>query len=149
MLDYSVSSTDLDPAATAALAGFMLVMWLAFIALALVTIISMWKLFTKAGKPGWASIVPIYNNIIALEIIGRPMWWIVLFFIPGANIVAQLFVTLETAKVYGKDMTFGVLMILFPIPMYPILAFSKDTHYLGPIVHEQPAAPSQSTPPQQ
>lgn len=147
--DYNVSTTNLDPATAAGLAGFMIVMWLLFIALAIVTIISMWRLFTKAGKPGWASIVPIYNNIIALEIIGRPMWWIFLFFVPGVNIVVQLFVTLETAKVYGKDMTFGVLMILFPVPMYPILAFGKDTTYLGPLVHEQPVAPTQPTQPQQ
>jgi len=149
---YTTTSADLTSAQAAALGGFMLVLWLIVMVLIIFTIASMWKLFTKAGKPGWAAIVPIYNNIVQLEIVGRPIWWVFLYFIPFVNIVAQILVTLDTAKVYGKDTTFGVLMIFFPIPMYQILAFSKSTQYLGPIAHEQaqygaaPAAPVASQP---
>ncbi|MEO5949701.1 MAG: DUF5684 domain-containing protein [Candidatus Saccharimonas sp.] len=150
MYDYSTSytttTTTMDPATAAAFGGFMLFVGLIMLAVGIITLISMWKLFTKAGKPGWAAIVPIYNIIVMLEIVGRPLWWTVLYFIPFANVVVQILVTLEFAKVYGKDTTFGVLMIIFPVPMYQILAFSKTTQYMGPIAHEQTYGPAPATP---
>ena len=54
---------------------------------AAVMIAAMWKVFTKAGKPGWASLIPIYNMIVLLDIAGKPAWWIVLFIIPIVNFV--------------------------------------------------------------
>jgi hypothetical protein len=89
-------------------------------------------LFEKAGKPGWASIVPIYNTIVALEIAGRPWWWVFLFMIPVAGLVFVVIYLLEFVKSYGKDTGYGVLSFFFPYIMFPILAFSKDTKYLGP-----------------
>ena len=74
--DYSYTTTNLDTASAGTFAGIMLVYMLFWIAIAVVAIIAMWKIFTKAGKPGWAAIVPIYNYIILLEIIGRPWWWL-------------------------------------------------------------------------
>ena len=65
-------------------AGFLMLINLAVM---IFMIVVMWKIFTKAGKPGWAAIVPIYNIIIMLEIAGKPLWWIILFFIPFVNIV--------------------------------------------------------------
>ena len=134
---YTYSTSNVNSADAAALWPFLAVIWIIAMAVAVITIVSMWKLFTKAGKPGWAAIVPIYNNIVMLEIVGRPLWWVVLYFVPFANIVVTIMVALETAKVFGKDTVFGVLMILFPVPMYPILAFSKNTQYLGPIAHPE------------
>ena len=52
-----------------------------YFAIILLIIISMWKIFTKAGKPGWAAIIPIYNIIVLLEIVGKPVWWIILIFL--------------------------------------------------------------------
>jgi hypothetical protein len=74
---YNTSST-LSPEAGAAMAGASLVFMLLYLAVIVVMVASLWKLFTKAGKPGWASIVPIYNNIVLLEIIGRPWWWLLI-----------------------------------------------------------------------
>ena len=84
-----------------------------------------WKVFSKAGKPGWAAIIPIYNLVILLEIAGKPLWWIVLFFIPLANFVAAILVSIEVAKAFGKGAGFGLgLVFLSPI-FYPILGFGS------------------------
>ncbi len=61
-----------------------------------------WKLFLKAGKPGWASIIPIYNVIVILEICGKPIWWLILCFIPIVNFVIGFKVSIELAKRFGK-----------------------------------------------
>src|SRR6185503_5232149 len=68
------------------------------LAIAVVVIVSWWKIFEKAGQPGWAAIVPIYNLIVLLQIVRKPLWWIVLFLLPCANIVAIILLGLEVAK---------------------------------------------------
>ena len=109
-----------------AVAGlFVLVIQLGLIVL---IIASLWKIFTKAGQPGWASIIPIYNLIVLLKIAGKPLWFIILFFIPFANIVAAILVALAVAKNFGKSGGFVVGLILLPIIFYPILAFG-DAKY--------------------
>jgi hypothetical protein len=77
--------------------GCGLVMFLIWAAVLVAVIAGVWKVFTKAGKPGWAAIVPIYNLIILLEIVKRPIWWIVLFFIPLVNLFAAIVVGLEVS----------------------------------------------------
>ena len=100
--------------------------------LAVLTVAGLWMVFTKAGKPGWATIVPIYNMIVMLEIAGRPLWWILLFFIPLVNIVIAIIVTADLAKSFGKDVAYAVGMILLPIVFYPMLGFGSST-YNGPV----------------
>src|SRR5438105_2957888 len=68
----------------AAAAGGLL-FFVVFMAMMAVCVASMWKIFTKAGEPGWASIVPIYNFVVLLKIIDKPTWWIVLLMIPFVN----------------------------------------------------------------
>jgi hypothetical protein len=92
--------------------------------IALVMIVSMWKIFEKAGKPGWASLVPIYNLIVMLEIVKKPIWWIALYLCCGP--VGHIMVSLALAKVFGKDTTFGIMLIF--IIGFPMLAFS-DARY--------------------
>jgi hypothetical protein len=96
-----------------------------------VMVVAGWKIFEKAGKPGWAIIIPIYNIIVLLEIVGRPIWWIILFLIPVVNIVIAVIVYIELAKSFGKSAGFGIGIILLPIVFYPILAFG-DAEYTGP-----------------
>ena len=62
-------------------------------------IVALWKLFEKAGKPGWAAIIPIYNVVVILEMVGKPVWWIVLFIVPIANFVVAFLIAVELAKV--------------------------------------------------
>jgi len=78
------------------------------LAIIIVVIIGWWKMFEKAGKPGWAAIIPIYNLIVLLEIIGKPIWWILLFLIPCVNFIVSILVALDVAKSFGKSAGFGV-----------------------------------------
>ncbi len=106
--------------------GFMVVTF----AIALLMIASMWKIFVKAGKPGWAAIIPIYNLIVMLEIINKPIWWVLLFLIPCVNFIAAILVAMEMAKVFGKGAGFGLGLAFLPFIFYPILGFS-DAKYQG------------------
>jgi hypothetical protein len=115
--------------------GFVIVIiYLGIIGL---TIAGAWKTFEKAGKPGWASIVPIYNIIVMLEIIGRPLWWIVLLFIPFVGIVAAVIIMIDFAKAFGKGAGFGVGLAFLPFVFYPMLGFG-DAQYAGPVVAGPP-----------
>ena len=103
--------------------------------IALFAIIVGWKIFTKAGQPGWAVLVPIYNLYVYTQIVKRPGWWILLYFasvIPVVGSLAVLVVsimdTIRLAKVFGKGTGFGVGLLLLGVLFYPILAFG-DSNY--------------------
>jgi hypothetical protein len=101
------------------------------LALSLVIIISMWKVFVKAGQPGWACIVPFYNSyILTCEIAKKEVLWFILQFVPFVGIVAHFIVALEVAKRFGKSEAYGVGLALLPYIFYPMLAFS-DAEYQG------------------
>ena len=85
--------------------------WIFYFAFIVFFIIVMWKIFVKAGKPGWGCIVPIYNIILQLEIAGRPLWWIFLMFIPLVNTVVAIIVIIDFAKAFGKGTGFGIGML--------------------------------------
>ncbi|HUS26696.1 MAG TPA: DUF5684 domain-containing protein [Nevskiaceae bacterium] len=131
---YNVTSTGNNQE----LSGFMVGMAIVVLVVAVVLIASMWKMFTKAGKPGWAAIVPIYNLIVLLQIIGRPLWWIVFYvlsFIPFVgyviSLVVDIIVSNDLAKSFGKGTNYTVLLVLLPFIGYPMLAFG-DAKYQGP-----------------
>jgi hypothetical protein len=96
-----------------------------------VMIAALWKVFTKAGQPGWASIIPIYNLIILLNIIGKPLWWIILLMIPLVNIYAAFVIGIGLAKSFEKSTGFGIGLVLLSIIFYPILGFGS-ARYMGP-----------------
>ncbi|HYE55337.1 MAG TPA: DUF5684 domain-containing protein [Chitinophagaceae bacterium] len=102
-----------------------------YIALIVLMIASQWKLYVKAGEPGWAAIIPIYNMIVLLKIIGKPTWWIVLMLIPVVNLIFAIWAVNLLAKSFGKDSGFTLGMIFLPFIFYPVLAFG-DAQYLGP-----------------
>lgn len=105
-----------------------------YLAVLIIIIIAGWKIFTKAKKPGWAFIIPIYNIYTMMKIVGRPGWWVILYFIPLVNIVVWIIVSLNLAKSYGRSDAFGIFLLwLFPIIGYLILGFGKST-YKGPAV---------------
>src|SRR3954466_7738393 len=114
----------------AALIGLL---FLAFELVIIVAIIAgFWKVFIKAGKPGWAAIVPIYNVIVLLQVAGKPLWWVVLFFIPIVNIIMCILVGIAVAKSFGKSDLFGVGLGLLGFVFYPILGFG-DAQYQGAV----------------
>lgn len=110
----------------------LLVIWILFcLALTVVIIIAQWKIYEKAGKPGWACIIPIYNTIVLLEIVGKPWWWILLMLIPVVNFIFVIWMTNLLSKSFGKDEGFTVGLLLLSIVFYPILGFGS-AKYLGP-----------------
>lgn len=103
-------------------------MMLVWCAVVLILVISLWKIFTKAGKPGWAAIVPIYNLIMMLEIACKPIWLFILMLIPLVNIIILIIVLIELAKRFGKGVGFAIGMLILPFIFYPMLAFG-DAKY--------------------
>ncbi len=105
--------------------ALFLIFWLAF---AVLIIAALWTVFTKANQPGWASIVPIYNVIVLLQIAGKPVWWVILLFIPLVNFVIGILAAIGIAKNFGKGSGFGIGLVFLPFVFYPILAWS-DAQY--------------------
>jgi hypothetical protein len=111
--------------------GPILLFGLAMIA---VLIAGLWKLFEKAGQPGWAAIVPIYNAYILLKIAGRPAWWLILFFIPIVSIIIAIIIAIDVAKAFGQSAAFGFFLnFLLGGIGYLILGFG-NYRYVGPPV---------------
>jgi len=107
-------------------------MMLVFLAIAIVFIIGMWKVFEKAGQPGWAVLIPIYNAYVLLQIAGRPGWWLLLFFIPLVNIVIAFLVAIDVAKAFGQSTVFGVILLFLLGGIgYLVLGFG-DYRYVKP-----------------
>lgn len=107
----------------AAIGSTMLIVILAF---AVVCIIGYWKVFEKAGQPGWAVLIPIYNAYILLKIAGRPGWWLLLFLIPLVNLVIALIVAIDVAKAFGQGAAFGVVLLFLLSGIgYLILGFGN------------------------
>jgi hypothetical protein len=99
------------------------------IAVAVVALIAMWKIFAKAGKPGWAVLIPIYDIIVYLQIAGRPLWWIILLLIPGVNVVIGIILCLDIAKCFGKSGVWGFFMLfVLSIIGILILGFGKSQY---------------------
>lgn len=108
-------------------AAIILIVYLAVI---IIMIASFWKIFSKAGRPGWAAIVPIYNIIVFLDVAGKPWWWIFLFCIPILNVIMGIIAIVGLAEKFGKGAGFAVGLILLGVIFYPILAFG-DAEYQG------------------
>jgi hypothetical protein len=101
-----------------------------YLAIIILMIASWWKIFSKAGQPGWAILIPIYNLVVMLKVAGKPVWWIALILlIPFVNIIMLLLVFIGISQNFGKGAGLGVGMWLLPIICVPILAFSKDAVY--------------------
>jgi Gpi18-like mannosyltransferase len=100
-------------------AGFYVVVLL----ISVVMIAAMWKVFVKAGKPGWASLIPIYNLVVLLQIAGKPVWWIVLFLIPIVSLIVAILTYVALAERFGKGGGFAIGLVLLGPIFFPILGF--------------------------
>ncbi len=100
------------------------------LAIVVLAIAGMWKSFEKAGKPGWAAIIPIYNLVVILEIAGKPLWWIILCLIPIVNIVIIILIMIAFAEKFGKSAGFGVGLAFLGFIFFPMLGFG-DAQYVG------------------
>ncbi|MBK7383176.1 MAG: signal peptidase I [Flavobacteriales bacterium] len=94
---------------------------------------SLWKLFQKAGKPTWAAFVPGYNILVWLKITGKPWWWIVLFIVPGVNLLMFILMNVNISIVLGeRRFKEHVLMTFLPWWKVPATVFAQNS-YVGPI----------------
>lgn len=92
-----------------------------------------YKLFEKAGEPGWKALVPIYGTIILIKINGRPWWWIFYFLIPVVNFFILITLLLDLLKSFGKtDFKDQALGILVGFIYLPLLGFDKELKFIGP-----------------
>src|SRR6266576_243958 len=105
-VEYSYSSQGQAPSPAVLIAELLI---------ALLVIVAMWKVFTKAGRPGWASIIPIYNMYVWCKIVGRPGWWILLILIPFVNIIVGIILCIDMAKSFGKGAGFGIGLALLGV----------------------------------
>lgn len=104
---------------------------LIMLAVAIVMIAGAWKMFAKAGQPGWGCIVPIYNGYLLCKIAGRPGWWLILLILFPISIIFGIIVSIDIAKSFGKDVGFGIGIAFLGFIFIPILGFG-DAQYQGP-----------------
>ncbi len=129
---------DLDSSSGGAIAAIMAIILaclIPIIIVSVITIVGQWKVYTKAGKPGWACIIPIYNLIVMLEIVGKPIWWIILFFIPCVNFVFIIWTLNLLSKSFGQSEGFTIGLLFLGFIFWPILGFGSY-QYLGPSAAE-------------
>ena len=111
------------------LGAFVLLILLVVVVL---LVVSMWKVFEKAGQKGWKSIIPVYNYIVMLRLIKKPEWLVLFLFVPVANVIVAVIIIYHLVKAFGKGIGFTVGMFLLPFIFYPILAFGK-AKYTEPV----------------
>jgi Family of unknown function (DUF5684) len=115
------------------------IVMIVYLAILVAMFASMWKVFAKAGQPGWAAIVPIYNVIVLLRIVGRPWWWILLLLVPIVSLVILIMVYNDVSKSFGHGVGFTIGLILLPFIFWPILGFGSS-QYRGPAASSMPVA---------
>lgn len=91
--------------------------------LTLLMLASFWRVFAKAGQTGWAAIVPIYSMVVMLRIAGKPLWWLLLWFIPLVGVVICCVISVAIARNFGKGIGFGLGLVFLGFIFYPILGF--------------------------
>ncbi|MCW4470361.1 DUF5684 domain-containing protein [Flavobacterium sp. MFBS3-15] len=104
--------------------------FLFFGAIAILMIVSQWKIYEKAGKPGWAVLIPIYSTLVLLEIIKKPWWWLLMLLIPIVNIVFAIMMINGLSKAFGKDTGWTLGLLFLGVIFYPIMAFDKSIQYV-------------------
>ena len=114
--------------------GVFFVTFLVSIGIAVLYLYCMWRIYDKAGKPGWAALIPGHNTVQTFEIIGRPGWWFFLTLIPFVNFIIMIMMVFELARVFGKDTGFGFGILFLSFIFIPILALGS-AEYEGPLEH--------------
>jgi signal peptidase I len=103
-----------------------------------------YKLYEKAQQPSWAAFVPIYNQYVKLQIIGKPIWWFILLFVPVIGVLVWVAMVIEFAKAYGKHkLGEHAAALLIPFYFFPKTGLDEKVQYLGP-PDQQKKAPKKS-----
>lgn len=114
-----------DYATTTPAAEVSPIVWIIYLAFAVFYLIVSIKIYQKAGYPGWAAIVPIYNVVVLFQVAKMSGWMVLLMFVPIVNFVILIMMYLNLAKVFGKDVGFGLGLIFLNFIFMPILAFGN------------------------
>ena len=107
------------------------VAWIIYLVIFVLIVAAWWQIFVKAGEEGWKAIIPIYNVIVLLKIVGREWWWVLLMLIPLVGFIVWIIVSLDLAKSFGRGAGFAIGLILLAPIFSLILGFGSDT-YRGP-----------------
>lgn len=108
--------------------GGSMIAMLIWLAICVFFIVCMWKVFVKAGEPGWGCLVPFYNVYLFVKIAGRPWWWFILLLVPLINIIISIIIPFDIAKRFDKGIGFGFGLLFLGFIFYPILAFDDSTY---------------------
>ena len=111
-------------------AGVFFMYILFVLAVAVFSIVIMWRIFEKAGEHGWAAIIPFYQNYVLFKITWGQGWLFLLLFLPIINIVTCIITMIKLAKAFNKDGAFAVGLIFLNIIFLAILAFG-EARYSG------------------
>lgn len=98
------------------------------ITILILEIVALWFTLEKAGEPGWAAIIPIYNYLMVIKIAGKPWWFILLFLIPIVNVVIYIVILHGLSKNFGKDGWFTAGLFFFRFIFLAILGFGKSVY---------------------
>lgn len=99
-----------------------------YLAIVIAMLAGMWKMYEKAGQPGWGCIIPIYNLYLLTQIAQKPWWWLIMFFIPIVNIVFAVMLYNEIAKKFGQGIGFTIGLLILPFIFFPMLGFGDYTY---------------------
>ncbi|OOQ58469.1 DUF5684 domain-containing protein [Mucilaginibacter pedocola] len=120
-----------DSGSVAAAAAIFGIVMIPALIVTVILVIAHWKIYEKAGKPGWAAIIPIYNVIVLLEIVGKPVWWFLLIAFPCTAPIFAIWAINLLSKSFGQSEGFTVGLLFLPFIFYPMLAFG-NYQYVGP-----------------
>lgn len=112
-------------------AGILGIFYLIYIAILVLIIVGTWKVFVKAGKPGWASLIPFYSQYCLFDIACGNGWFFLLMFVPCVNFFALIYAYIKLAQAFGKGTGYGIAMFFFGFVLIPMLGFG-DAQYVGP-----------------
>ena len=96
------------------------------LAIVLLMLASMWRVFERAGEHGWAVLVPIYNLYVLSRVAGMSPWWMLVAFIPLVNIIFLFANSFGVAQRFGKGALFGIGLVLLPFIFWPMLAWGDS-----------------------
>lgn len=122
---------EMDEAYAAAATGILTVYSVIVLVIAVISLVGMWKIFVKAGKPGWGAIIPFYNTYCLFEMSFGTGWLFLLTFVPCVNAVILIIMWIKLAQAFGKGAAFGVGILFFPFIFLPMLGFGA-AQFEGP-----------------
>src|SRR3954466_11212555 len=114
------------------------VVWIIYIAFLVLSIAGLWCVFAKAGEDGWKAIIPIWNMIVLLRIVGRPLWWLVLLLIPLVNIIVWIVVAHDLSKSFARGVGTTIGLVLLS-PIFTMILGFGSAEYHGPAGRQLPA----------